>query len=52
MYGIEYNVVAKSIPWLIAPLRCSVNERELSLVIYVQGKNISKKSWIHENILP
>ena len=30
----------------------SANDRELSLAIYVQGKNISKKSCIHKNILP
>ena len=32
--------------------RGSINELELSLVIYVQGKNISRKSCIHKNILP
>ena len=32
--------------------RGSINERKLSLAIYVQGKNISRKSCIHENILP
>ena len=30
----------------------SMNNRELSLMIYVQGKNISRKSYIHESILP
>ena len=30
----------------------SVNDRELSLAIYFQGKNISRRSCIHENILP
>ena len=34
-------------------LQCgSVNKRKLLLVIYVQGKNISRKSCIYENILP
>ena len=29
----------------------SINECELSLAIYVQGKNILRKSCVHENIL-
>ena len=36
----SYSVVAisiNSLPQLIAPLQCSINKRELSLAIYVQG---------------
>ena len=51
----SYSIVAisiNSLPRLVAPPRCNINGRELSLVIYVQGKNILRKSCIHENILP
>ena len=49
----SYSVVAitiNSLPCSIAPLHGSINERELSLAIYAQGKNISRKSCTHENI--
>ena len=49
----SYSVVAissNSLPRSIAAPRCSINVRELSLVIYVQGKNILRKSCIHENM--
>ena len=56
MHGVRsYSVVAKCInnlPCLIVPPWCSINEHELSLAIYVQGKNIVRKSCIHEDILP
>ena len=41
----SYSILAisiNSLPRSIDPPWCSVNERELSLAIYVQGKNILK----------
>ena len=54
MVQSSYSVVVLSINSLrlsITLLWYNVNERELLLVIHVQGKNISRKSCIHENIL-
>ena len=49
--ALSINSLPRSIPQsIIAIPRGSVNERKLLLAIYVQGKNIPRKSCIHENI--
>ena len=55
MARTSYSVVtisSNSLPCLIALPQCTINVRELLLAIYVQGKNILRKSRIHKNILP
>ena len=48
-YGVSNNQVSM----IFSMVDCnSVDKCELSLAIYVQGKNILRKSCIHKNILP
>ena len=49
-YGVAIGINIFYHSWV---LHCgSMNECKLLLAIYVQGKNISRKSCIHKNILP